>query len=306
MNKKGFLQISFQWLFAIIVGAIILFLAIYAVSKFSSTNEATSGTKINAQLSALLNPLESSFETSKITPLNLGTETRIYPLCDSDGGFGIQSIKTSQKSFNKWSTPGIGSNVKNRYLFLENPVQGKNFYVFSKPFEFPFKITDLMYIISENDNYCFKNAPSNIKEEIIQLKPKSIFIEDCPDNSIKVCFNMGVCDINVNTNSNYVQKNNTIMYFEEDSLMYATIFSPKQYYECQLNRLISREKILIDIYIEKADIISNQKCYSSIKNELIELKNLLNNFRDSDDLSSIYSKIISINNKNKNSKCRLW
>ena len=41
MNKKGFLQISFQWIFAIVVGIVILFLAIYGVSKLIGTGERT-------------------------------------------------------------------------------------------------------------------------------------------------------------------------------------------------------------------------------------------------------------------------
>src|SRR3989344_2803023 len=47
--------------------------------------------------------------------------------------------------------------------------QLNKFYIFSKPFEFPFKVSDLIYLTSENEKYCFDNAPENIAEEILQL-----------------------------------------------------------------------------------------------------------------------------------------
>jgi len=37
--KKGYLQISFTWLFAIIAGAFILFLAIFMTSKLIGTEQ---------------------------------------------------------------------------------------------------------------------------------------------------------------------------------------------------------------------------------------------------------------------------
>lgn len=306
MDKKGFLQISFQWLFAIIVGAFILFLAIYAVTKFSSTNQSISGTELNAQLSAIMNPLESSFETGKITPLNLGVETRIYPICHGEPDFGSQVIETSQKSFSKWSNSGISSKTKNKYLFFNSPIQGKNFYIFSKPFEFPFKITDLRYIISTEDNYCFVNAPSDIEEEITQLKPQTIFIEDCPENSVEVCFNRVGCDVNVNINSKTIEKNNSVVYFETEALMYAGIFSSKLYYECQVKRLMYRGKILTEIYLGKSDIIMKQGCNPEFRGDLNILTGLLGNYRDSSDLQGISSITEILESKNKNSGCSLW
>ena len=38
-NQRGYLQISFAWVFAIIAGVFILFLAIFAVTKFTRTEQ---------------------------------------------------------------------------------------------------------------------------------------------------------------------------------------------------------------------------------------------------------------------------
>ena len=85
MNKKAYLQISFAWLFAIIVGAFILFLAIYGVTKLIKTEETTQEARTGKEISVLLNPLETSFETGKTTSLTLPIETRIYNKCNNYG-----------------------------------------------------------------------------------------------------------------------------------------------------------------------------------------------------------------------------
>ena len=57
--KKGFLQISFAWLFAIIVGIFILFLAIYGVTKLINVGQYQIDSETAKNLGILLNPLET-------------------------------------------------------------------------------------------------------------------------------------------------------------------------------------------------------------------------------------------------------
>ena len=71
MNKRGFLQISFAWLFAIIIGAFILVLAIYASTKIIKTEQLSLDAKTAKEIGVLLNPLETGFETGKTTSIKL-------------------------------------------------------------------------------------------------------------------------------------------------------------------------------------------------------------------------------------------
>ena len=64
-NKKGELQFSFAWVFAILVGAFILFLAIFGVYKFMKIQGEIQDAETAKDIGILLNPLESSFETGK-------------------------------------------------------------------------------------------------------------------------------------------------------------------------------------------------------------------------------------------------
>ena len=279
MNKKGFLQISFAWLFAIIVGAFILFLAIFASTSIIQTEQTSTDAQTAKEIGILLNPLETGFETGKTNSIIIPSETRIFNRCNNDGFFGRQIIKVSQKTFGEWTDTGVDVGFSNKYIFSENFVEGKKFFLFSKPFEFPFKVTDLIYLTSAEKKYCFLNPPKQIEEEISSLNQENLLLNNCDVNSVRVCFNSNSnCDITVNYGSRYVDKNNERMFFYTDSLMYSAIFSEKEIYECQLKRVMQRAEQLSLLYVDKAEFISREGCNTNLNQELLELNNLENNF----------------------------
>ena len=58
MNKKG-MEFGFAWLFAIIVGGVILFLAIFGVSKLIDTSQEEINTKVAVEFANVLDPLQT-------------------------------------------------------------------------------------------------------------------------------------------------------------------------------------------------------------------------------------------------------
>ncbi len=306
MENKGYLQISFAWIFAIIVGVIILFLAIFAVTKFIGTEQTASDAEAAKGFGVLLNLLETGFESGKTTSVTMPVETRIHNSCNTNGHFGRQTIRVSQKSFGKWSETDIDVGFSNRYLFSEGIVEGENFFIFVKPFDFPFKVADLIYLTSSEKSYCFLSPPDKIEEELSNLNQENIFLTDCPDNSIKVCFAGGSrCDIHVNQNFKSVEKRGNTLYFEGDSLMYAAIFADKDVYECQLGRLMQRTEQLSAIYNDKASLISDQGCLLEIN--LFSLSTAANSFSDSASLVTIKMVVDDLDEKNNGlTTCKLW
>ena len=307
-EKNGFLQISFPWLFALIVGAIILFLAIYASTKIVNTGQTGLDAETAKKIGVLLNPLETGFETGKTTSIELPTETRIYNRCNNDGNFGRQIIKLSQKSFNKWSDTGIDVGFSNKYIFSEDYVEGKSFLIFSKPFSFPFKVSDLIYMTSKDKSYCFSDAPDSIEREISNLNQGNLIVGNCSSSSIKVCFNSGEdCNIDVNYENGILRKNGETFNFYGDALMYAAIFSDKDVYECQLKRVMQRGEQLSLIYEEKSQFVSRNGCSSNSNQDLLELRNLESGFSSSDNLNSqIINLAENVGAKNEVSECKLW
>jgi len=309
-KKKGQLQISFAWIFAILVGAFILFLAIYVTTRVAETGGELSTVKTAKEISVLINPLETGVETGKVVSLKMPVETRIYNNCTLEGTFGKQVIKMSQKSFNAWTETDLVTQIPNKYIFSGNYEQGKDFIIFAKPFEFPFKVSDLIYILSEERKYCFLDPPARITSELRDLNKSNLFTAEssCPGNSIEVCFGNSGCDINVVETRKSVDKKSSngtqTVFYETDALMYAAIFSDKNVYECQIKRLMQRTETLAKLYEEKRQLISRQTCSDNINLQLLESS--AGFAKDSRDLASVGEVSEEVNAQNDFATCRLW
>ncbi len=308
-ENKGYLQISFAWLFAIIVGAVILFIAIFFSSKLIKTEQEEISLKTGKEFGILLNPLETGFESLKSNSIIMPIESRIYNKCNLDGVFGRQRIQISQKNFGKWTETDLDVGFSNKYLFSENVVEGKKYFLFSKPLNFPFKVTDLIIVTSSEKKYCFQNAPEEIANEISRINQENLYVENCSKRNanVVICFEgESGCNINVDYEDGIVKKGSDTIYFEGDALMYAAIFSDKNIYECQLKRIMKRIKTLSTIYIDKANFVSMIGCNTNLNSDLLVLINLADNLKSSSELNSIKLIADDIDEKNKEAICKLW
>ncbi len=309
INSRGFLEISFAWLFAIIAGAIILAIAIFAATKVINLGQTATSAEAQNQIAVLLNPLETSFQSGQITSISVSTPTRIYNQCDQTGIFGNQIISTSQKSFGKWSVPASGAAFQNKYIFSNSVVEGQIFYLFSKPFDFPFKVSDVIYMTSSDTRYCFVSPPENILDELSKLKEKNFIIENETNlcgGAVKICFNGEGCDVNVDYTKGIVSKGtNSSVNFYGDALMYAAIFSDKGIYECQLKRLMGRETQLSSLYIDKANTIDQIGCATTLVPDLTQLNNLAGSFKNSVDLNNLIPTANKLQQDNDQAICKL-
>lgn len=307
MKNKAQLDISFAWIFGIIVGAVILGFAIYMAANIIDTGRTTVDAKTSKQIGVLLNPLQLGIEDFKSTKMSFASDTRMYNDCNLAGDFGEQKIMVSQQSFGEWTDTGMDITFNNIYIYSNETIEGNNFNIFAKQFEFPFKVADLIYMIPENSEYCFVNPPSNIKEDINNFNLKNLVL-NCTSGSIKVCFENSInCDIQVKYNQGEIIKNKVKIYFNGDSLMYAGIFSDKFVYECQLKRLMKKTAILASLYKDKATLISRAGCESNVEADLMNFKNALTGLEDSSNLFPLKLLAEDIGEKNDaNANCKLW
>ena len=196
-QKRG-IALPFNWMFAIIAGIVILFLAIYGTAKFIETSEHQVYTETAAKLESLLDPMGTGLASGKATQVNFKKETRTYYECSDLGVFGKNTIAFSEKTFgNKFGEKGGEINTK-KYVFANDVIEGKELNLFSKPFFMPFKIDDIIVISGED--YCFYQAPNEIQDEILGLNLKNINLVDDLESctGIKVCFGSNAgCDITV-------------------------------------------------------------------------------------------------------------
>ena len=306
-ERRAFLDISFSWIFAIIIGGFILFGAIYGVTKFINIEESKTSGESALEFGTLLNPLELGIESEKSAYISMPLNSRINNKCSVSGTFGSQAISVDEYIRNQWTNSEIDSYFKNKYIFSMPIEEGKGFYVFSKEFDYPFEISSLIYLTSENDIYCFADPPASIKKDLENIDQKNIKIgSSCLKNgSISVCFGRKNCDIIVDYQGKTVEKDDDVVYFDSDSLMYAAIFSDKRNYECQLSRLMKRTNELIKIYETKALDISSRGCISDTLTILNQLESYLDSYSSSEDLSQ-YSQLIKNLEVKNNAQCKLW
>lgn len=309
-DKKGFLQMSFQWIFAIIVGIVIISLVIYGVVRFMDIEQGKQDAQKSLQVESLLNPTEIGFESGTSHPIEMKTETEINLECEDFGEWGEQKISVKQKNFE--STSGLDNYISsnNRYIFSDKTLKSKkSFYLFTKPFDFPFKVADLNYLTSENNTYCFQNPPEDIKEELEEINQPNLIIDDCENKEevIQICFNKKNCDIDVDYREKVIHKEGEEMYFSNDALMYAGIFSSPEMYECQLKRLMKRGEKLSEIYIDKSQIISSVCSSEGIQSGLVSLRDSQRRYNESKDMGTIENQAQSVDKINDASwGCKLW
>jgi len=310
-NKRG-ISFNFAWLFAIIVGSVIIFIAIFATTQLIKTSRIEAETKVAAQLGIILNPIETNLEESKYAVISFPDETRFINRCRESGNFGRQIISTSVRSGigDEFIEPEVENFFFNKYIFSKGVEQGKELNVLAKPFEMPYKVADLIFAYS--GKYCFVNPPDDIEDEITDLELKNIDInssaESCPRNSEIVCFESrnARCDINVNTKSQFVIKGNDELYYE-GTLIYGAIFADPEIYECQIKRLMKRTAELAHLYAAKADFLSGKGCSSGLSSDLRNFASTVQNVKESRDLLFIVAPASeSIRRKNENLACKLF
>jgi len=319
-NKKG-LEFSFGWLFALVVGAAIIFLAIYAAIKFIGSEQMVQETEAAKQLEKILTPIETgSEEANAAGPINFPAETRVYNNCSTDGSFGEQSIRVSTLFGGKWQEQGIPITSHNKYIFSPGLMQAKALYVFSKPFEMPFEVASLLFIWS--DKYCFVKPSSDIEDEITELNLKNINITrnilDCGKGSNKgskiVCnaytnTDPDVCNITVDYALQTVTQKGIPVHYE-GSLIYGAIFSEPDVYECQVKRLMKRTSELAKLYYDKSWLVagrSSERCSSGLQPELTALALASGGLNNSFQLAGINGMAERLGEGQRGmTNCKLW
>ena len=314
MEKKG--QFNFVWLFAIIAGAAILALAVFGAIKAGDTQRYASDTMAAKSISILTEPLQAGFSEGSFGSIVFRQETRITNLCINDGEFGKNDLSVATRSGvgKEWNSAGGATSIHNKYIFSEENEEGREYYVFSKPFYFPYKVTDTIYLTTRN--YCFVNAPESVEEELTALDMPNVEVENCSSSSEKVCFGSGSdCDVLVlgscssQCDSIYedgtVRKNEGDLEYATYALMYAAIFSDGEIYDCNVERIFYRTSRIADGLAEKADLMDFRQCETNLKPDVLMWADYTTN-ATSEDLINLDLIAKSMERKNRGEICGLW
>jgi hypothetical protein len=311
-------QFNFTWLFAIIVGGMILFLAIFAALQFGDTQRNAVDSSIAKEINVLTNPLQVGFGEASYGSITFNKETRITNLCfepAQDFGRNELAVATHSNIGEEWNKEGIATKIPNKYLFSEEQTVGKKYYILSKPFSLPYKVSDMLFMSSKD--YCFRDSPDEILEELERLNVPNIFLEECStDDSVQVCFVDGVdCDVKVFGTCNepecdhlfetgkVLKGGGSLDY--SGNLLYGAIFSDNDLYECEVERLLYRTNKITEILTQKIDLMGSRGCNSNLKSKLLIFSSILEN-ASIEDLSPLYLFGKNLEEINSKEYCKTW
>lgn len=265
--KKG--QISYNWIFAVVAGSVIIFLAIFAVSRFIETSRYSQELEFSERMNIILNPLETGSASAKATEVFVPKGSELKLECTADG-IGKEELRFFLKGRPSEELEK-GVPVYDKFIFSNNSEKGNKFYLLSKPLEIGFRVANLIYFTPQK--FCFVNAPKEIEDEITRLNLENIefarYKKDC--NNTIVCFsNLGKgCEIivigdcwdceNIFETGN-VEKQGKVVEYAGIPLLYGAIFSSPEIYNCNIHRLIKRANMLSLIYLRKAQILDSRGC----------------------------------------------
>jgi hypothetical protein len=312
LRKKAAFEMGFNWIFAILAGGFILFIAIYAASNLIKTGNQVTQTEKAASFTAVLDPYETGLASGKSSEINFNKETRLYFDCShkTHPPFGSMWFSSSEVLFEEYNSYGVNTTTINKYVFVEKITEGKKFVAFSKPFFLPFKIADIIVISATN--YCFYDTPEEVIDDIGGLNlPNIQFVNgSIKCSGIKVCFDdkkSDNCEVKVAYKEKYVQRYGKRMYFE-GSLLYGAIFSSPDIYECNVKRLMNKFVELGGIYNEKIKIIERKECDPKIGTKLSLMISRAGNITSSKNLRDLAQNSNEIDSINENGKsgCKVY
>ena len=306
-NKSG--VFNFVWLFAIIAGAAILVLAVYGAMKAGDVQRFQTDSEIAKSISVLMDPLQSGFAEGSHGKISFTQETRINNDCSFvDFGSNDVSVSTRSGVGEAWVPAGVASSMPNKYVFSGERNSGKDFYVFSKSFEFPYKVADLIFMTT--GKYCFLGAPEDLVDDVVAMRVPNIEVENCSYDAVKVCFGYGNdCNITVvGTSSSYevgtVEKDGESLIYVGD-FMYGAIFADEDIYECNVRRLMYRTGMIADVYLEKADLMDARGCNTNLQGKLAAWKGMVDG-ADSGDLGPLRTAARGLGRDEDGEACGLW
>ena len=150
LNKKG-IAISFNWIFSMIAGVLILIFLVY----FAVQNTDLFGNVTSKVVSEELEILFSGIETIKTkTSLNFDKNVELRFSCNQ----GKQVLNVNGKS---------GNSLKGKIVFAPNIVESDVFNITTQPWNVPFRVANFIYLWDEGYEFS-RDAPEiDLIDELI-------------------------------------------------------------------------------------------------------------------------------------------
>jgi len=315
-SKKA--DFNFVLLFAIVAGTAILVLSIYGAVRGGNLFRTAGQAEISASIDVITDPLQAGSFAAVSSKISFRQDTRINNRCDDYLGFGKNyiAVESESSALKDSANQLIEIPISNKYIFSEESY-GTDFRLFSKPFELPYRVSDLLFISTLN--YCLVSPPEEIAEEIIGLNMPNFGVElagnnTCEEDSIRVCFGYGEdCNMTVDGQCNdcdsefeygVVKKDGDSLYYA-GNLLFGAIISDPDLYECNVKRLLFRTSMIANVYAQKTDLMNMRDCNTLLKTDL-EVFGRMTLSAKLENLDELYDFAKSLDKKENRESCKIW
>jgi hypothetical protein len=299
-GKKAEVDVQANWIFILIAAALVIFLVAKVISAQKSAAESAASSKAR-----------SAFQTALITAM---TNENFYSVSET----GQQSFSASCAGFTfdrRLSPVDVG------VFFSPSAVSSvqKKAVIRTYPFEFPFKITNAVYVTSPENIYLFINKDGMEKEinEIASLLPDGLdsrVINEAdiaseilksggrqvrlvfygrdisPSLVLKQASALSIFPQQSDSGTlKFYSKNNAAagtssFYLGKASLLGAIYSDDQNLYECSINRALDKIIVMLALYGRRAEMMKNDYLVMephACYSILENTINIMNNFRGS-------------------------
>lgn len=165
-NKKGQVSDQFNWIFAIIIGGVILLFFLFVLGQVKDAADMKLAVTV-------LNNFDAILTGSAVTPnsLNLIDSTKLLEFEVSCDGDGLSELTID--GFSK------GIDLSQRVLFSPHVATGQRLYLYVLPIERPFDLGSAMFLTGDNVFFgTYKSSESPGLDAIYDLLPNNISKEE--------------------------------------------------------------------------------------------------------------------------------
>lgn len=242
MEKRGFSAL-FNWVFGLIAGMIIfLFLINFAYKHIYLSESKTSSiilSEINFQLDSISSAedLDTSIESPKKISFDCGQ-------------ISLESSKISTE----------------KIIFSDN--KENNLQVWTKTWYYPFAIENFYYITDKT--YYFFSEPYDLYSKIPERFNILAYPDPVPEGSILIFFRQPSQSelLQYKTHKIKIVDNSKVTFYPDkiidalgEEMLLGAIFTDNfSKFECLKEKAINKLKLVTDVYIKKAQTLSNIKC----------------------------------------------
>ncbi|MBI2662262.1 hypothetical protein HYX11_02275 [Candidatus Woesearchaeota archaeon] len=140
-DKKGQIEVTFNWVYILIAGAVILLFFFGLVFKQKAVSEQNLGNDLVRIMDSIFTGAGVSEKTKNFIDLSgLADYTLYFDCVDGVGEYGLK---------------GTSARVENEVdpLFAPREIKGTQLIVWSLPYKLPYKVIDFLFVTSSNTKY---------------------------------------------------------------------------------------------------------------------------------------------------------